>query len=513
MTLEDIQQDVFNETKEIKKTIPELRYYQKNQNDGVRESAKQGHRRIINCCATGSGKSLMMAELVLSILSKRKKVVVVLPRRSLVKQLSASFTAWGINHGVVMSQHKRFSMPDCQIVSIDTYMARIASGRMEFLEADTLIIDELHMQFTPKKLELFSKYKFVIGFSATPVAPKGQSLGQFYTDIVDTISMSELMEQGYLTKLKYYADPSIDLSKLKTGKDGDYRESQLGDVMDRPKLVGDIFENWKRIAAGKPTVIFASSQAHARHLCEEFNSHGYSFEYMDCNTPDSDRQAILDRVKSGKTTGITNVGIIGTGIDIPNLEVVVLARPTRLVSVYLQCCGRATRLFEGKEYGIIIDHAGIIERLGFATDDFEWSLDGKETVEDRLQKKKEEKKEPKDIVCGECGTVFRARRTCPACGYEIISSGEPIPVHQADLKEVEIVSKPKPADKLDWYSQLLYYANSKGYNRGYADNAFKEKFGHWPKKKNGIEPALPGPEVIKYIQYLNIRRAKGRKAA
>ena len=83
-----------------------LREYQQVQNDAIRASAMLGNRRIISCAPTGSGKSIMIGELVASLLEKKsgtQRVVIVLPRRSLVKQLSDSFTGWGINHGVVMS--------------------------------------------------------------------------------------------------------------------------------------------------------------------------------------------------------------------------------------------------------------------------------------------------------------------------------------------------------------------------------------------------------------------------
>lgn len=488
-----------------------LRDYQVRQNDEITTSARKGHRRIISAMATGSGKSAQIADLTMRCLSKdiKNNVLIVLPRRSLVLQLSQSFHEWGINNGIIMSGCKPFYQPKVQIASIDTYMARVNNGRMNHLDASLLIIDEMHMQFTPKKLEIFSKYPMVVGYSATPVAPKGQSLGAFWQDIVETITFKQLIEQGWLTPLRYFSKPGIDLSGVVTDADGDYRESQLGEVMDKPQLVGDIYKNWKRIAAGKPTVIFASSQAHARHLCAEFNSHGWSFEYVDCTYPDEDRQALFNRVRSGKTIGIVNVGIVSTGIDIPNLECVVLARPTKLISVYLQCVGRVTRLFDGKTHGIVIDHAGIIERIGLPTDDFEWSLDGKETVEERARKKKEERKEPKEIVCKQCETVFQARRSCPNCGFQIIPKGEPIPVHEADLQEI---TKPKPADKAAWFAQLLHYSRQKGYSDGWAAHKFQAKFGHWPHKKAGVKPEAPGPEVLGWLKHLAIKQARGRSA-
>jgi DNA repair protein RadD len=487
-----------------------LRDYQKQHNDAVRQTVSNGKKRVISCIATGAGKSAMIADLAVNATKKMKRVMIVLPRRSLVTQLSDSFLAWGINHGIVMAGHQRFTMPMVQIVSIDTYMSRFNNGRMNLISADLLIIDEMHLQFTPKKLQMFANYPFVIGFSATPIAPKKQSLGLFWEHIVETVSMQDLMDQGYLTPLRYFAKPDIDLSGLKTGADGDYLESQLEDAMDKPQLVGDIFKNWSRIAAGKPTVIFASSQAHARHLCDEFNNHGWRFEYVDCTFADDERQAIFQRVRSGKTTGICNVGIVSVGIDIPNLECCVLARPTKLISVYLQCVGRVTRLFTGKEFGIVIDHAGIIEKIGLPTDVFEWSLDGAETVEERAKKQKEERKEPKEIICKVCNTVFKSRRSCPGCGHEFVPKGEAIPVHQAELKE--ITAKPKPLEKSQFYAELLGYCRQVGKGDNYALAMFKQKYGEWPYKKKSIQPAEPSNDVLGFIKSRQIAWAKGHRA-
>ena len=499
--------DMFDEI-ELRELV--LRDYQLAQNNAVRSSAQKGNRRIISCMATGSGKSAMLADLAKSALDKMKRVIIVLPRRSLVRQLSRSFHEWGINHGVVMSKVARFTLPRCQIISIDTYMNRVSAGRMELIDADLLVIDELQIQWSKKKLDIFKKYKMVVAFSATPVAPKGESLGLFYDDIVETITMQQLMDQDYLTPLKYFADPNIDLSKVKIGKDGDWIESQLGKALDKPKLVGDIFDNWLRITGGtKPTVVFCSSQSHARHICDEMNSHGYNFDYVDCNTSDDDRKLIFGRVESGEIIGIANVSIISVGIDIPNLEVCVLARPTRLVSVYLQCVGRVTRKSKGKEFGIVIDHAGIIERLGIPTDDFEWSLDGKESVEDRMRKKKEEKKEPKEIVCSVpgCGYVFKSSRRCPKCGNEMISRGEPIPVHEAKL--IELVRKPTPEEKKQFYSELLGYCRRNSKPDSLALAVFKAKHDAWPFGKYSVAPTEPSQETINYIRHRQIAYAKG----
>ena len=103
----------------------QLREYQEEQNRMVRNSIAK-HKRVISCMSTGSGKSVMMADLTMKAREKDKSVVIVLPRRSLVIQLSESFNNYGINHGVVMAGIRPYSSPRVQIVSIDTYKMRLA---------------------------------------------------------------------------------------------------------------------------------------------------------------------------------------------------------------------------------------------------------------------------------------------------------------------------------------------------------------------------------------------------
>ena len=90
--------------------------------------------------------------------------------------------------------------------------------------------------------------------------------------------------------VKYYAHTPPDLSGLKTGAHGDYVEKQIAEVMDKGELIGDIVKNWTRIAFGKSTVVFCSSQKHSRHVRDQFNSAGILAEHIDANTPDDERR-------------------------------------------------------------------------------------------------------------------------------------------------------------------------------------------------------------------------------
>ena len=497
----------------------QLREYQSDFVLKIKQSIHAGNKRVIACAATGSGKAVCIASIAKSAMAKGNKVVVILPRRSLVLQLSDTFKYYGIKHGIIMSNVAEFRHEKCQIVSVDTYIARVANGRIDHIEGQLLCVDEFHTQCTEKKYELFRKYPVVVSFSATPIAPKNAPLNVFYDDIVESISMKELIKQGYLVPLRYYCPADFHSDKVKINRDGEYNDTALREYIDsklkdnegNAMLVGDVYKNWKRLASKRQTVIFCSTQAHAQQVTSEFISHGVKSEYVDCYTPDEDRKIIFDATANGTNQVIVNVGIISMGTDIPILSCVVLACPTNSISKYLQCIGRTTRLHETKKDALVIDHCGTVSKLGFADDTQYWSLDGKTTPEAKKKAADEEKKEPKTIVCKECQFVYKSRRDCPQCGFLNVAMGDKIPHHEQDLIEIKKAEKKRedtPAQKKDFYARLLFIAKQKGYKRGWADHNFKGKYGHWAKTKNGITPLPPNEEFTKYLKFIQIRSAK-----
>jgi superfamily II DNA or RNA helicase len=234
--------------------------------------------------------------------------------------------------------------------------------------------------------------------------------------------------------------------------------------------------------------------------------HGVTSEYIDGSTPTEEREAIKARVMSGKSKVIVNIGVMAFGTDWPIISCVIIARVTRNISSWIQMIGRGSRLYPDKKDCLVIYHGDNFDDLGRIDDPIEWTLDDKSTIRERKEAAKKAAKEPKDIKC-KCGYVFRASRVCPSCGLAMIQKGEAIPFHEAELKEL-VAKKPAPAVKADWYAQFLYISRSKGYKDGWAANKFMEKFSEWPHKKNGVMPIPPTPEVLGFMQHLNIKNAR-----
>jgi len=488
-----------------------LRPYQNDAISRLRESLRR-HKRVILQSPTGSGKTAIASEIIRMAQDNGKTVLFLAPRRELIYQTKATLVRNGVSSGTIMSGVRADNYHRVQIASFDTLHARaIRSEKMELPPADLVIVDEAHLSIARSRLDILQSYQdsHIIGLTATPARGDGKGLGMLYQDIVLGESIKSLTEQGYLVPLRYYVPSKPDLSVLKT-RTGDYLESQLGTLMDKPKLVGDIIDHWFRLASDRKTVVFCSSIQHSIHVCEEFLKRGIRAEHLDGLTPNEERKAILARVNSGQTQVLCNVFVASYGLDIPSLSCAVLARPTKNITLYLQTVGRIMRTCEGKTDGIVIDHSGAVDENGYADDYVPWSLDGDDTVKERKEKLKKEKKEPKQITCSNCSYVFSSRRDCPNCGMHMIPPSAEIPYWEAELVEAD--KNKKEAFTIEYkeqfFAQLKGYALARGKKEGWAWHLYQDKFGVRPPTGMNPSPAEPSKAVLGFITHRNIKKAK-----
>lgn len=499
-------------------SLPPLREYQIQAIQALRRSLASGKRRPVLVSPTGSGKTRTAVEVISLALEKGNRVLLLAPRRELIYQASGVLEGAGIVHGVIMAGEPMNRYARVQVASFDTLHSR--RNRMPLPQADLVIVDEAHLSIAATRRKLLDAYPDarIVGLTATPARGDGRGLGEIYDALVEARSIRELQDEGFLVPTRYFVPTKPDLEGIRKKADGDYQEGPLAERMDQPQLVGDVVRNWLRIAPGRSTVVFCVTRAHSRHVCDEFLRAGVRAEHLDGETDLDERKRILERVASGQTTVLTNVYVATFGLDIPRLEVAVMARPTRNVTLYLQTVGRVLRPFEGKTEAIVIDHAGAVDQHGRVEDDFPWSLESETTVAERKQRAQEERKEPKDITCPSCKTVFRGSRICPSCGHELIPPGKPIPTHEAELQELDAKRANRVtdwADKARFMAGLKAYAEQKGYKPGWAAWQYRERFGAWPRDPR-VRHTEPGPiteEVRGWVTHQNIKRAKRRAAA
>jgi len=465
-----------------------LRPYQEAAIQAIRDSMRVRNKRVMLMLPTGAGKTATALSIINMARENGKRIAFVVNRVELVKQTSAVFNQAQLFHGVIQGSNTFCFHADIVVASIQTLARRPA------LDFDLIIIDEAHGSAGSSHYRDFmirNKNTPIIGLSATPFA---KGLGKHYDelggalwqDLIVGETIAGLIEGGFLVPADVYAPSKPDMSHAKLRKntfgDMDYSDEDAGKAADTPKLIGDIYANWKRLSDGKSTVVFASTIEHSRHIVEEFRANGVSAEHIDYKSDGDERAAILKRVASGETLILSNVALLAEGWDSPRVETIILARPTKSLARYIQMVGRVLRPYEGKESALILDHAGVTETLGFHDEVRDMTLDDGKP---KTAAKKPEKEKPLPKPCPACSYMRQiGDRLCPKCGY-VFYKKNAIEVEEGELKKIERKSKDKPKvqrdDKQEYYSWLISERRERGYQSGWIAHKYKHRFGVWPR--------------------------------
>lgn len=461
----------------------------------VRDSAAAGNRKIVCQLATGAGKTVLASRFIEGALEKGKRVMFTAPAVSLIDQSVSAFENEGITDiGVLQASHPRTN-PDArvQVASVQTL------ARRDMPPVDLVIVDEAHIR--AKVVEDLMQQRddiFFIGLSATPWA---KGMGLLWDDLICACTVSELIQQGFLSKFQVFAPDIPDLDGVKTVA-GDYDNKQAEGVMSGKSIMGSIVENWLRNGENRPTLVFGVNRAHAASIAEDFQRAGVATAYIDAFTDVVERQQIERKFRSGEIKVACSVRTLTTGVDWP-VSCIVDAAPTQSEILHLQKIGRGLRVNPGTEDLKVFDHAGNSLRLGLVTDIHHEELDKTPPK----QRQKAEKKEKLPKACGNCGTLITGL-VCPFCGHE----RKPIPgVETEDGELIEITEGerkvPTKQEKQDFYSMALWLAMKRGYKHGWAANLYRKKFGVWPRSLE--EVMKPGDQsFLNYEKSCRIAWAK-----
>ena len=420
----------------------------------------------------------------------------------------------GVGHGVVLAgaDAQGGLYERVQIASIDTVLSRaVRRNKLAMLPPQLVIVDEAHLSITLTRKNLLDQWPDAIriGLTATPTRKDGRALGTLYDELVEPVTVAELVRDGYLVPARYFSVSEPDLAKVRTVA-GDYHQGELETAVNQPKLIGDVVAHWLKLAGNRRTVVFATSIKHSIALCEEFLRNGVAAEHVDADTPQELRDATFQRFRTGCTQVLTNCFLASYGFDLPELSCVVLARPTRSLMLYLQMIGRGLRTAEGKTDCLVLDHSGCVHRHGFAHDERAWTLDGERALiePDRAE---HEKRESKNLTCPECACVFSGARLCPECGYFFAPVGKEVKTLDGQLIEIGTTLTRDQQDKLAFFSELRAIATEKGWKPGWAAHKFREKFGDWPPRHFNNEPLVaPSIETRRWVHSQQIRWLKSR---
>lgn len=501
----------------------ELRDYQVDVIDRIRRKIAQGFRRILLVAPTGSGKTVIAAQIVRSAMEKMRQSLFLAHRRELVNQCSEKLERFGVWHGLIMAGEVPTGAVDAQVASIDTLRSRsLKSDRLPLPRADLLLIDEAHRALAKTYRMLVDIYwdTVLIGLTATPIRSDGKGMGQMFDTIVECPSVQELTDMEHLVPARPFCPNIPDLTGIPIVR-GDYDERALQEAMDKRRLVGDIVSHWCRLASDRPTVVFATGVQHSLHLRDEFLKVTHRVAHVDGNTPLTTRKAIVRDLASGALQVVCNYGVLTEGFDEPRLSAAVLARPTKNLGTYLQMAGRILRPCPPthKKDALLIDHSGNTYEHGFVSDRHEWLLDIGRATADNNADRQRKFDEQHPITCIQCTRTYTGQRVCPYCGHVPERQGKYVETLHGELVELRgrkrRTAKRKQftiEEKQEWFRMLLGYASDKGHQPGSAYHRYRQKFKESVPPEFSTLPMAPSNEVKSWCRGMQIRFIKGKQA-
>lgn len=448
-----------------------LRPFQGAIKQGVFTFWGEGKRNVLVESATGSGKTVIVADTVRTV---DRASAVIAHRSELVSQISVALAKEGVRHRIIGSDSVRKNCVSLHmeklnrsffdagarvgVCGVDTLVNRDISQDSWFRQVGLWVQDEAHHVLRENKWgEAATMFPnaYGLGVTATPSRADGKGLGSHADGLFDALvrgpNMRELIEAGYLTDYKIFAPPSdVDYSEVTVTASGDYSPAKLrAAVHASDKIVGDVVKHYKRICMEKLGrlglgVTFAVDVEAAKEIAAAFNAAGVPAEIVSAKTPDLLRVNILRRFERREILQLVNVDLFGEGFDLPAIEIVSMVRKTESWALFVQQFGRSLRLMitdeqakvwgeysdaqrlaiiaaSPKPFALIVDHVSNVVRHGLPDAPRVYSLDRRGVratgVTDAIPTRicTNINVGGAGLVCAK--TYERFYRCCPFCGF------------------------------------------------------------------------------------------------
>ena len=498
--------------------------YQEDMKERI-EKAFESHQSVMVQMPTGTGKTILLAEVVKSEKLKGKNpcVWIVVHRRELVEQIKETLakqldsSLFTLHSSLNPLDSSLFTLPS----SLTTRVFSIQWLSKHYHELEEkpslIIIDEAHHAVAKTYKEVMDAYPEAkkLGLTATPCRLTKRGFTDLFDVLLQSWSVKKFIADGWLSLYDYMSiredseDWRLVNSLKKRGADGDFSLREMSEKLNVQPSIERLCDTVMRYAANKKGITYAIDIAHAEHIAEAYRQHGIKAVAISSKTSIEERKKIIERFKKtsvGDCYGnscyasleqtndiqvLVNVDLFGEGFDCPDVEFIQLARPTLSLAKYLQQVGRGMRVFEGKKYCLILDNVGLYRLFGLPSDDRDWQamFEGRVAGKGILTGEVEGQYNIAYSVCNEQERITSDARTElitvmthegqrmdleEAYGYEIVSNKEGLSgVVDKDGKEV----LPCEYNKVE----LKAYGIAKLYSRRKID---RER--PWMDLRNGI---------------------------
>jgi len=495
----------------------DLRVYQTAGVAAMRAAFATRKRRVLVVSPTGSGKGTLAAYLIVASWLLGRRVLFLVHRRELIRDMVKRVKAGGCTSlGVIVAGDvlrdtdgtvlaRANAAAPVQIASVDSIRNRALPA------ADLVIVDEAHRAMNPSTRAVIEAYPAarVLGLTATPIRLDRKTLDELFEELIVLALPSELIAAGWIVRARVFTVPRDQLPDTSGVRltAGDFNQRQLAQAVARRPLVGSIVEHWKRRAPDTKTIGFAVSIDHSKMIIDEFKAAGIGVDHVDGSMKTADRDRIIGKWRAGEFPILTQCNLLVEGFDDPEIETVILARPTQSLTILLQSCGRACRPF-GEKQTVILDHAGNIAVHGLPEQDRDWH----ELWRGRPRRRRGGAVESPVRTCPMCFAVLPAGTPeCP-CGYQFPpgTRGPPTTV-DGELVEVE---PPDPlATRREFWARTWRQAHRDGQDMAWVVTKFRGKYPGEDVPREFAEPerppSSPQERAVAWAELQRVARTNG----
>ena len=356
----------------ISESVVKLEDYQLKPNkmqiafvQSVMEMREKQIDRALLLSSTGTGKSLASAFMLREM--GAKKALFIVHREQIAKQTLKSFKrVFGTSktYGLLSGNNREFGaeylFATMQMMSKDEILSHYIPE-----EFDVIILDECHHAGAEsyQKIMRYFKPKFWLGMTASPDTNQYDIYSIFNHHIAYEIRLQQALEEDLLCPFHYFGITDLEIN-------GEVFDDNAG-VKNFSNLISDarvdyVIEkaNYYGFSGDRVKgLIFCSRKDEAKELSKKFNERGLRTEVLTGEDNQERRENVIARLTDDEKIDnqldyIFTVYIFNEGVDIPEINQVIMLRPTQSPVVFVQQLGRGLRKCEGKEYVVVLDFIG-----------------------------------------------------------------------------------------------------------------------------------------------------------
>ena len=337
-----------------------LRPYQQEALEAVRASYKRKHRKVLVVMPTGTGKTVLFAEI--SRLAKGP-VLVLAHRQELVEQARDKISKWCDDVvAVEMASRREFTRPVGERPKIAVASIQTIQRRLDEIPRDSfriVVVDEAHHSTSDSFRAVIDHFHaHILGVTATPDRSDRTPLGEVYSDLAFDYDLLTAINDGWLAPIRsFLVKTKADFSGIRKVA-GELATKDVEEILTKDLHLVEIVKPILRERGDRPGIVFAASVAHSRALarvmCELSEEPNFAVS-LDGTHKLEERAAVIARFRRGEVRVLVNCSLFTEGFDVPEIALVAIARPVLSRSFYAQMVGRGTRIAPGKTDLLVLD--------------------------------------------------------------------------------------------------------------------------------------------------------------